>query len=105
MAAGAGELLICLQKKPVDSGVGATRLQPRDHPLPSILGPSWLKTVGSTFFGSNSGQGKELWMAPLHPFLLQSISRVRDFQLVDVDGKEGEFPWLCHSQLVTLRNP
>lgn len=61
MAAGAGELLICLQKKPVDSGVGATRLQPRDHPLPSILGPSWLKTVGSTFFGSNSGQGKELW--------------------------------------------
>ena len=46
-------------------------------------------------------------MAPLHPFLLQSISRVRDFldQLVDMDGKEGEFPWPCHSQLVTLRDP
>lgn len=31
-------------------------------------------------------------MAPLHPFLLQSISRVRHFldQLVDVDGEEGE---------------
>ncbi|XP_057601577.1 rasGAP-activating-like protein 1 isoform X3 [Hippopotamus amphibius kiboko] len=40
--------------------------------------------------GQQLGQGKELWMAPLHPFLLQSISRVRDFldQLVDVDGKE-----------------
>lgn len=61
MAAGAAELLTCLQKKPADSGVGATRLQPRDHPLPSILGPSWLKTLGPTFFGSNSGQGKELW--------------------------------------------
>lgn len=33
-------------------------------------------------------------MAPLHPFLLQSISRVRDFldQLVDVEEGEGEFP-------------
>lgn len=40
--------------------------------------------------GQQLGQGKELWMAPLHPFLLQSISRVRDFldQLVDVEGEE-----------------
>ncbi|XP_036908045.1 rasGAP-activating-like protein 1 isoform X1 [Sturnira hondurensis] len=39
--------------------------------------------------GQQLGQGKELWMAPLHPFLLQSISRVRDFldQLVDVEGE------------------
>lgn len=64
-----------------------------------------VQSIGN--LGQQLGQGKELWMAPLHPFLLQSISRVRDFldQLVDVDGKEGEFPWLCHSQLVTLRNP
>uniref|UniRef100_G1QGZ7 RAS protein activator like 1 n=1 Tax=Nomascus leucogenys TaxID=61853 RepID=G1QGZ7_NOMLE len=40
--------------------------------------------------GQQLGQGKELWMAPLHPFLLQSVSRVRDFldRLVDVDGDE-----------------
>ncbi|XP_036989378.2 rasGAP-activating-like protein 1 isoform X3 [Artibeus jamaicensis] len=39
--------------------------------------------------GQQLGQGKELWMAPLHPFLLQSISRVRDFldELVDVEGE------------------
>lgn len=46
-------------------------------------------------------------MAPLHPFLLQSISRVRDFldQLVDVNGEEGEFLWLCHVWLVTPHDP
>ncbi|XP_049643729.1 rasGAP-activating-like protein 1 [Suncus etruscus] len=40
--------------------------------------------------GQQLGQGKELWMAPLHPFLLQSIARVRDFldQLVDVVGEQ-----------------
>nr|XP_004611247.1 unnamed protein product [Sorex araneus] len=40
--------------------------------------------------GQQLGQGKELWLAPLHPFLLQSISRVKDFldQLVDVDGEQ-----------------
>lgn len=64
-----------------------------------------VQSIGN--LGQQLGQGKELWMAPLHPFLLQSISRVRDFldHLVDVDGKEGEFPWPCHSQLVTLRDP
>ncbi|XP_065745423.1 rasGAP-activating-like protein 1 isoform X2 [Phocoena phocoena] len=47
-----------------------------------------VQSIGN--LGQQLGQGKELWMAPLHPFLLQSISRVRDFldQLVDVDGKE-----------------
>ncbi|XP_029777481.1 rasGAP-activating-like protein 1 [Suricata suricatta] len=50
-----------------------------------------VQSIGN--LGQQLGQGKELWMAPLHPFLLQSISRVRDFldQLVDVDGEEGEF--------------
>lgn len=49
-----------------------------------------VQSIGN--LGQQLGQGKELWLAPLHPFLLQSISRVRDFldQLVDVDGAEGE---------------
>ncbi|XP_007936377.1 rasGAP-activating-like protein 1 [Orycteropus afer afer] len=48
-----------------------------------------VQSIGN--LGQQLGQGKELWMAPLHPFLLQSISRVRDFldRLVDVEG-EGE---------------
>ncbi|KAH0502921.1 RasGAP-activating-like protein 1 [Microtus ochrogaster] len=47
-----------------------------------------VQSIGN--LGQQLGQGKELWLAPLHPFLLQSISRVRDFldQLVDVDGTE-----------------
>ncbi|XP_060049028.1 rasGAP-activating-like protein 1 isoform X2 [Erinaceus europaeus] len=47
-----------------------------------------VQSIGN--LGQQLGQGKELWMAPLHPFLLQSISRVRDFldQLVDVSEAE-----------------
>ncbi|XP_075390161.1 rasGAP-activating-like protein 1 isoform X1 [Tenrec ecaudatus] len=47
-----------------------------------------VQSIGN--LGQQLGQGKELWMAPLHPFLLQSISRVRDFldRLVDVEGEE-----------------
>nr|XP_020012511.1 rasGAP-activating-like protein 1 [Castor canadensis] len=47
-----------------------------------------VQSIGN--LGQQLGQGKEPWMAPLHPFLLQSVSRVRDFldQLVDVDGDE-----------------
>lgn len=50
-----------------------------------------MQSIGN--LGQQLGQGKEQWLAPLHPFLLQSISRVRDFldQLVDVDGDEGEY--------------
>lgn len=60
-----------------------------------------VQSIGN--LGQQLGQGKEMWMAPLHPFLLQSISRVRDFldQLVDVDGEEGEFLWPCHIWLIT----
>lgn len=49
-----------------------------------------VQSIGN--LGQQLGQGKEQWLAPLHPFLLQSISRVRDFldQLVDVDEDEGE---------------
>ncbi|XP_029389486.1 rasGAP-activating-like protein 1 isoform X2 [Mus pahari] len=47
-----------------------------------------VQSIGN--LGQQLGQGKEQWLAPLHPFLLQSISRVRDFldQLVDVDEDE-----------------
>ncbi|EHA97655.1 RasGAP-activating-like protein 1 [Heterocephalus glaber] len=47
-----------------------------------------VQSIGN--LGQQLGQGKELWMAPLHPFLLQSIARVRDFldQLVDVQADE-----------------
>ncbi|XP_063642134.1 rasGAP-activating-like protein 1 isoform X6 [Pan troglodytes] len=47
-----------------------------------------VQSIGN--LGQQLGQGKELWMAPLHPFLLQCVSRVRDFldRLVDVDGDE-----------------
>ncbi|XP_008845707.1 rasGAP-activating-like protein 1 isoform X2 [Nannospalax galili] len=47
-----------------------------------------VQSIGN--LGQQLGQGKEMWMVPLHPFLLQSISRVRDFldQLVDVDRDE-----------------
>lgn len=64
-----------------------------------------VQSIGN--LGQQLGQGKEMWMAPLHPFLLQSISRVRDFldQLVDVDGEEGEFLWPCHVWLVTPLDP
>lgn len=63
-----------------------------------------VQSIGN--LGQQLGQGKELWMAPLHPFLLQSISRVRDFldQLVDVDG-EGESLCFCHIWPVTLLGP
>ncbi|XP_069848086.1 rasGAP-activating-like protein 1 isoform X1 [Dipodomys merriami] len=48
-----------------------------------------VQSIGN--LGQQLGQGKELWMAPLHPFLLQSVARVRDFldQLVDVDEEKG----------------
>lgn len=47
-----------------------------------------VQSIGN--LGQQLGQGKELWMAPLHPFLLQSVARVRDFldQLVDVQEDE-----------------
>lgn len=53
--------------------------------------PQAVQSIGN--LGQQLGQGKEQWLAPLHPFLLQSISRVRDFldQLVDVDESEGEY--------------
>lgn len=60
-------------------------------PAPPASSLQAVQSLGN--LGQQLGQGKELWMAPLHPFLLQSISRVRDFldQLVDVEGEEGEF--------------
>ncbi|XP_006870574.1 PREDICTED: rasGAP-activating-like protein 1 [Chrysochloris asiatica] len=64
-----------------------------------------VQSIGN--LGQQLGQGKELWMTPLHPFLLQSISRVRDFldRLVDVEG-EGEAGGLARALVppsVTVR--
>ncbi|XP_030073805.1 rasGAP-activating-like protein 1 isoform X2 [Microcaecilia unicolor] len=65
----------------------------RDHHADTRTSRSLLllaKTVQSIGnLGLQLGHGKEQWMAPLHPFILQSISRVRDFldQLIDVDSE------------------
>ncbi|KAM5237742.1 rasGAP-activating-like protein 1 [Ctenodactylus gundi] len=47
-----------------------------------------VQSIGN--LGQQLGQGKEPWMAPLHPFLLESVARVRGFldRLVDVRGDE-----------------
>uniref|UniRef100_F6SXY6 RAS protein activator like 1 n=1 Tax=Monodelphis domestica TaxID=13616 RepID=F6SXY6_MONDO len=52
-----------------------------------------VQSIGN--LGQQLGRGKEQWMTPLHPFLLQSITRVKDFldKLVDIDEEGGEF-WL-----------
>uniref|UniRef100_A0A8C0IWH2 RAS protein activator like 1 n=1 Tax=Chelonoidis abingdonii TaxID=106734 RepID=A0A8C0IWH2_CHEAB len=41
--------------------------------------------------GLQLGHGKEQWMAPLHPFILPSIARVKDFldKLIDVDSENA----------------
>ncbi|XP_078523294.1 rasGAP-activating-like protein 1 [Lissotriton helveticus] len=46
-----------------------------------------VQSIGN--LGQQLGHGKEQWMAPLHPFILQSISRVKDFldKLIDVDSE------------------
>nr|XP_033811940.1 rasGAP-activating-like protein 1 isoform X1 [Geotrypetes seraphini] len=65
----------------------------RDHHADTRTSRSLLllaKTVQSIGnLGLQLGHGKEQWMAPLHPFILQSISQVRDFldQLIDVDSE------------------
>uniref|UniRef100_A0A8C9K7B4 RAS protein activator like 1 n=1 Tax=Panthera tigris altaica TaxID=74533 RepID=A0A8C9K7B4_PANTA len=62
-----------------------------------------VQSIGN--LGQQLGQGKELWMAPLHPFLLQSISRVRDFldRLVDVDGEGESLPRALVAPSVIVR--
>uniref|UniRef100_A0A8C3SS35 RAS protein activator like 1 n=1 Tax=Chelydra serpentina TaxID=8475 RepID=A0A8C3SS35_CHESE len=49
-----------------------------------------VQSIGN--LGLQLGHGKEQWMAPLHPFILPSIARVKDFldKLIDVDSESGE---------------
>ncbi|XP_067406367.1 rasGAP-activating-like protein 1 [Emydura macquarii macquarii] len=46
-----------------------------------------VQSIGN--LGLQLGHGKEQWMAPLHPFILPSIARVKDFldKLIDVDSE------------------
>uniref|UniRef100_A0A674IAL3 RAS protein activator like 1 n=1 Tax=Terrapene triunguis TaxID=2587831 RepID=A0A674IAL3_9SAUR len=49
-----------------------------------------VQSIGN--LGLQLGHGKEQWMAPLHPFILPSITRVKDFldKLIDVDSETGK---------------
>ncbi|XP_058850729.1 rasGAP-activating-like protein 1 [Acipenser ruthenus] len=46
-----------------------------------------VQSIGN--LGLQLGHGKEQWMAPLHPFILQSVSCVKDFldKLIDIDNE------------------
>ncbi|XP_030438202.1 rasGAP-activating-like protein 1 isoform X1 [Gopherus evgoodei] len=48
-----------------------------------------VQSIGN--LGLQLGHGKEQWMAPLHPFILPSIARVKDFldKLIDVDSENA----------------
>ncbi|XP_073169250.1 rasGAP-activating-like protein 1 isoform X3 [Lepidochelys kempii] len=51
-----------------------------------------VQSIGN--LGLQLGHGKEQWMAPLHPFILPSIARVKDFldKLIDVDSESVRQP-------------
>ncbi|MGH0139175.1 UNVERIFIED_CONTAM: hypothetical protein FKN15_069027, partial [Acipenser sinensis] len=48
-----------------------------------------VQSIGN--LGLQLGHGKEQWMAPLHPFILQSVSCVKDFldKLIDIDNENA----------------
>lgn len=59
MAAGAAVMLMCLQRKHMDSGVRTTRLQPRD-PSFTHLGSCWPKIIGSNLIPQQFWPGHEI---------------------------------------------
>uniref|UniRef100_A0A3B3QK89 RAS protein activator like 1 n=1 Tax=Paramormyrops kingsleyae TaxID=1676925 RepID=A0A3B3QK89_9TELE len=61
-----------------------------------------VQSVGN--LGLQLGQGKEQWMAPLHPVILSSVGSFRDFldKLIDVDCETGE---ASLSSVLTLTLP
>ncbi|XP_072444181.1 rasGAP-activating-like protein 1 isoform X3 [Chiloscyllium punctatum] len=69
----------------------------RDHHADTRTGRTLLllakavQSIGN--LGLQLGHGKEQWMTPLHPFILQSVSCVKDFldKLIDVDNEVTEF--------------
>ncbi|XP_051888171.1 rasGAP-activating-like protein 1 [Pristis pectinata] len=67
----------------------------RDHHADTRTGRTLLliakavQSIGN--LGLQLGHGKELWMTPLHPFILQSVSCVKDFldKLIDIDNESA----------------
>uniref|UniRef100_UPI00398F01DA rasGAP-activating-like protein 1 n=1 Tax=Pristiophorus japonicus TaxID=55135 RepID=UPI00398F01DA len=65
----------------------------RDHHADTRTGRTLLllakavQSIGN--LGLQLGHGKEQWMTPLHPFILQSVSCVKDFldKLIDIDNE------------------
>ncbi|XP_067911018.1 rasGAP-activating-like protein 1 isoform X3 [Heterodontus francisci] len=65
----------------------------RDHHADTRTGRTLLllakavQSIGN--LGLQLGHGKEQWMTPLHPFILQSVSCVKDFldKLIDIDSE------------------
>ncbi|XP_038675861.1 rasGAP-activating-like protein 1 [Scyliorhinus canicula] len=68
----------------------------RDHHADTRTGRTLLllakavQSIGN--LGLQLGHGKEQWMTPLHPFILQSVSCVKDFldKLIDIDNEGTE---------------
>ncbi|XP_069768610.1 rasGAP-activating-like protein 1 [Narcine bancroftii] len=67
----------------------------RDHHAETRTGRTLLllakavQSIGN--LGLQLGHGKELWMTPLHPFILQSVGCVKDFldKLIDIDNENA----------------
>ncbi|XP_032899233.1 rasGAP-activating-like protein 1 isoform X2 [Amblyraja radiata] len=67
----------------------------RDHHADTRTGRTLLllakavQSIGN--LGLQLGYGKEIWMTPLHPFILQSVSCVKDFldKLIDIDNENA----------------
>ncbi|XP_041058974.1 rasGAP-activating-like protein 1 [Carcharodon carcharias] len=68
----------------------------RDHHADTRTGRTLLllakavQSIGN--LGLQLGHGKEQWMTPLHPFILQSVSCMKDFldKLIDIDSEVTE---------------
>uniref|UniRef100_A0A4W3I2G9 RAS protein activator like 1 n=1 Tax=Callorhinchus milii TaxID=7868 RepID=A0A4W3I2G9_CALMI len=68
----------------------------RDHHADTRTGRTLLllakavQSIGN--LGLQLGHGKELWMSPLHPVILQSVGFLRDFldRIVDIDNESGK---------------
>nr|XP_008116879.1 PREDICTED: rasGAP-activating-like protein 1 [Anolis carolinensis] len=65
-----------------------------------------VQSIGN--LGLQIGHGKEQWMEPLHPFILASIERVKEFldRLIDVDSENGaseKQPWTLFHPSATIK--
>nr|XP_060641414.1 rasGAP-activating-like protein 1 isoform X1 [Anolis sagrei ordinatus] len=65
-----------------------------------------VQSIGN--LGFQVGRGKEQWMEPLHPFIMASIERVKDFldRLIDVDSENEaceKQPWSLFQPSATIK--